>query len=145
MTTTPDTQGDAPAEAPVEVLLYSDDAQTRAEVRLAVGRRAAGDLPAVEWTDVATHGAVVEQAETGRYAALVLDAEAAQAGGLGVCRQLKSEIYDCPPVLVLIARPQDAWLAAWSEADAVVRVPFDPFELRETLAGLLRERSAGIR
>lgn len=145
MTTTPAPSEDRSSAEPVGVLLYSDDAQTRAEVRLAVGRRAGSDLPAVEWTETATHAAVVEQAESGRFVALVLDAEAAKAGGLGVCRQLKSEIYDCPPVLVLIARPQDAWLAAWSEADAVVRVPFDPMELRDSLAGLLRDRLAALR
>lgn len=145
MTTTPAPTEGFSSEAPVDVLLYSDDAQTRAEVRLAVGRRAAGDLPAVQWTETATHAAVVEQAASGRFVALVLDAEAAKAGGLGVCRQLKSEVYDCPPVLVLIARPQDSWLAAWSEADAVLRVPFDPIELRESLAGLLRGRLAALR
>lgn len=128
--------------APVEVLLYSDDVQTRAEVRLAVGRRLAADLPPVTWTEVATHAAVVEHAQSGRYALLVLDGEAAKVGGLGICRQLKAEVYRCPPVVVLTGRPQDAWLAAWSEADGVVAAPLDPLEVRETLARTLRESTA---
>lgn len=123
---------------PVEVLLYSDDAQTRAEVREAVGRRLAPDLPPVAWTETATHAAVVEHAQTGRFGLLVLDGEAAKAGGLGICRQLKAEVYRCPPIVVLTGRPQDAWLAAWSEADAAIAAPFDPFEVRETLARTLR-------
>lgn len=125
---------------PVQVLLYSDDSATRAEVMLTVGRRAAADLPPVAWTEVATHAAVVSAAESGRFDLLVLDGEAAKAGGLGVCRQLKSEVYECPPVIVIIARPQDAWLAAWSEADAVLSAPLDPIEVQETVARVIRER-----
>lgn len=131
-----------PIGEPVEVLLYSDDSRTRSDVRLAVGRRAAADLPTIEWTEAATHAAVVGLAESGRFTALVLDGEAAKVGGLGICRQLKYEIADCPPVLVLIARPQDSWLAAWSEADAVVTMPADPFDVREALAGIVRARLA---
>lgn len=134
--------GDPPAPAPVEVLLYSDDAQTRAEVRGAVGRRVAADLPPVAWTEVATYAAVVELAESGRFTLLVLDGEAGKAGGLGICRQLKAEVYRCPPIVVLTGRPDDAWLAAWSEADAVVSAPLDPLEVRDTLARTLREALA---
>lgn len=136
-----------PAEAPdrrdhepVRLLVYSDDVATRASVILAVGRRPAPDLPRLAWTEVATHAAVVEGAESGRFTALVLDGEAAKVGGLGICRQLKSEVYECPPVVVLIARPQDAWLAAWSEADAVLCAPLDPLEVQETVARVVRGR-----
>jgi len=130
------------ATAQVEVLLYSDDSATRAEVRQAVGRRAGADLPPIAWTETATHAAVVEHAESGRFTLLVLDGEAAKAGGLGVCRQLKAEIYECPRIVVLIARPQDAWLAAWSEADAVISAPLDPLEVRDVIANQLREARA---
>lgn len=131
---------DPRARETVEILLYSDDAQTRADVRVAVGRRAAADLPLISWTEAATHAAVVELAESGRFAALILDGEAAKVGGLGICRQLKAEIYECPPIIVLTARPQDAWLAAWSEADAAVSAPLDPIEVQTSLARMLRER-----
>lgn len=130
------------ATGQVEVLLYSDDSTTRAEVRQAVGRRAGAALPPIAWTETATHAAVVEYAESGRFTLLVLDGEAAKAGGLGICRQLKAEIYECPRVVVLIARPQDAWLAAWSEADAVISAPLDPLEVRDVIADQLREALA---
>jgi hypothetical protein len=58
---------------------------------------------------------------------------------MGVCRQIKDEIFDCPPVLLLIGRPQDAWLASWSRAEASVSHPVDPVALAGALAGLLRE------
>lgn len=122
----------------VDVLLYSDDVDTRAEVRRAVGRRAAKGLPLIRWTETATHPGVIEAAGKGGFALLVLDGEAAKAGGMAVSRQLKNELYDCPPVLVLTARPQDAWLAAWSQADGVVPAPLDPLELQEAVARLLR-------
>lgn len=63
---------------------------------------------------------------------------------MGVCRQLKSEIYRCPPILVVIARAQDAWLASWSQADATATMPPDPFGFPETVAGLLRQRLAPV-
>jgi hypothetical protein len=43
-------------------------------------------------------------------------------------------------VLLLIGRPQDAWLATWSRADAAVTHPVDPVALSDTLAILLRRR-----
>ncbi len=131
---------DVPRTEPVRVLVYSDDATTREEVVLAVGRRAAADLPRIEWTEVATHAAVVAAAESGRFTALVLDGEAAKVGGLGICRQLKAEVWECPPVVVLVGRPQDAWLAAWSEADAVVAAPIEPLELQHAVARVVRGR-----
>lgn len=61
---------------------------------------------------------------------------------MGVCRQIKDEIFDCPPVLLLIGRPQDAWLATWSRADAAVTHPVDPVDFADALASLLRRRLA---
>ncbi len=122
------------------MLLYSDDADTRAAVRMAVGRRPAPDLPAVEWIEVATEPAVIDAVDRGGLDLLILDGEAAPAGGMGVCKQLKDEIYDCPPVLVLIGRPQDAWLATWSRADSAVPHPLDPVAVAEALAALARPR-----
>ncbi|MGW3242564.1 hypothetical protein [Streptomyces sp. NPDC001070] len=122
------------------VLVYSDDRNTREQVRLAVGRRPASDLPPVEYLECATLPAVLSALENGGIDACVLDGEAVPAGGMGVCRQVKDEIFRCPPVLVLIGRPQDAWLASWSRADAAVSHPVDPVELSAALAGLLRQR-----
>ena len=110
----------------ISVLLYSDDVATRDAVRLAVGRRPARDLRGRSWRECATAPAVVEAVDERAFDLLVLDGEAAPDGGLGLCRQLKNEIFDCPPVLVLTGRPQDAWLATWSQADLAVPHPLDP-------------------
>jgi DNA-binding response OmpR family regulator len=127
-------------QATVTVLVYSDDANTREQVRLAVGRRPAADLPPVEYVECATLPALLTELERGGIDVCVLDGEAAPAGGMGVCRQIKDEIFRCPPVLVLIGRPQDAWLATWSRADAATAHPVDPVALSDALAVLLRRR-----
>jgi DNA-binding response OmpR family regulator len=125
MTHASETPGTASGPRQVSILLYSDDITTRDAVRAAVGRRPTRDLEVESWLECATLPAVIEAVENGRFDLLILDGEAAPAGGLGVCRQLKNEIFGCPPVLVLTGRPQDVWLAAWSLADAAVSAPFD--------------------
>jgi DNA-binding response OmpR family regulator len=134
--------GSAPAVRPLTVLLYSDDVDTRAAVRLAVGRRAAADLPEIAWKEVATAPAVIAAADAGGLDVLILDGEATPAGGLGLCKQLKDEIFRCPPILVLTGRPQDAWLATWSRADHAVPHPLDPVAVSQAVAALARARLA---
>jgi DNA-binding response OmpR family regulator len=132
--------GTAARERAPRVLLYSDDVDTRQQVRLAVGRRLAKGAPDIEWVETATHPAVVAAADAGDLDLLVLDGEAAKSGGIGLCRQLKDEVYDCPPVLVLVGRAQDAWLASWSLADAVLSHPLDPVEVHDVVARLVGSR-----
>jgi DNA-binding response OmpR family regulator len=124
----------------LSVLLYSSDANTRESVRLAVGRRPAADLPPVSWTECATQGAVIAAVDAGGPDLLILDGEASPTGGMGLCKQLKDEIYHCPPILVLTGRPQDAWLATWSRADFAVPLPVDPVAIAEAVALLARRR-----
>lgn len=130
--------------ATMTVLLYSDDVNTRGKVKLAVGRRPAPDVPRVEWFECATAPAVIAAVDAGGVGVCVLDGEATPVGGLGLCRQLKDEIYRCPPILVLIGRAQDAWLAAWSRADLVVPYPLDPVTLADAVATLMRRRAAQL-
>ncbi len=130
--------GSAPAPTAVRILLYSDDSATRDAVRLAVGRRPARDVEVVAWLEVATPGVCVATADSGGFDILILDGEASPIGGLGLCKQLKNEVFDCPPVIVLTGRPQDAWLAAWSQADLAVPHPIDPVTLSRAVAELAR-------
>ncbi|MFG2086281.1 MULTISPECIES: hypothetical protein [unclassified Spirillospora] len=127
-------------ESPMKVLVYSDDANTRAQIRMAVGRRPAAGLPKVEFIERATRPALIERLDEGDIDVLIVDGEAQPAGGLGVCRQAKDEVYDCPPVLAIIGRRDDGWLATWSRADAVVSLPLDPIAVANALAGLMRKR-----
>jgi DNA-binding response OmpR family regulator len=81
---------------------------------------------------------VIEAVEGSSFDVLILDGESAPLGGLGLCRQLKSEIFNCPPILVLLGRPQDGWLATWSLADLAVPHPLDPLALATAVAELGR-------
>lgn len=125
---------------PLRVLVYSDDRSVRRAVVTALGTRPALDLPELELVEVATGPVVLRSADQGGLDLMILDGEAVPQGGLGLTRQLKDEIYRCPPILVLTGRPQDAWLATWSRADAVVGHPIDPGQLADTVATLLRRR-----
>src|SRR4029077_4581169 len=111
----------APGSAkPLKVLVYSDDVNTRQQVILALGRRPHPDLPELEYVEVATEPVVLQNMDAGGIDLAILDGEAAPAGGMGIPKQLKDETSRGPPILVLIGRPQDAWLATWSRAEAVV-------------------------
>jgi DNA-binding response OmpR family regulator len=136
--------GGAPPVQPVRTLVFSDDVDTRASVMLALGTRPHPDLPSFEYLECATEPAVIRQMDAGNVDLAILDGEAVPAGGLGIARQLKNEIYRCPPILVLTGRPQDAWLATWSRAEAAVPHPIDPLVLAETVIGLVRTRLAAL-
>lgn len=113
----------------ISVLLYSDDRTTRDAVRLGVGSVPGPGVEVERWLECATAPAVEAAVQEGGWDLLILDGEARPYGGLGLCRQLKNEVYECPPVIVLTMRPDDAWLAAWSLADGVVPHPLDPATL----------------
>jgi DNA-binding response OmpR family regulator len=128
----------ASAEDTLRILVYSDDSDTRRKVVLGLGRRPHPDLPEAEYVEVATEPVVLQQMDSGSIDLAILDGEAVPAGGMGIAKQLKDEIYRCPPILVLTGRPQDAWLATWSRADGAVPHPIDPLLLSETVLRLLR-------
>ncbi|KAA1423976.1 hypothetical protein FE697_007965 [Mumia zhuanghuii] len=112
------------------------------QVTTALGRRIHPDLPPVEYVECATFPVVLQQMDAGGIDLAILDGEATPAGGMGVARQLKDEIFRCPPLLVLTAREQDAWLATWSRADGVSTHPIDPLKLANAVLGLLAPSSA---
>ncbi|HZL76029.1 MAG TPA: hypothetical protein VFB83_11715 [Propionibacteriaceae bacterium] len=123
------------------ILLYASDRTTRQNVRLVLGRKVAADLPPIRVLEVATQAAVLSAMDAGGIDLAILDGEAVP-GGMGLCRQLKDEILRCPPILVLIGRTDDAWLATWSRAESAVSHPIDPIRLPAAVAALLRPRTS---
>jgi DNA-binding response OmpR family regulator len=132
----PETRRDA--QPPVRVLVYSDNARTREQVMSALGKHVRPELPELSYLEVATAAVVIQQLDSGSVDLAILDGEATPVGGMGVAKQLKDEIDDCPPILVLTGRPDDAWLANWSRAEAAVPHPIDPIRLGEAVVTLLR-------
>jgi DNA-binding response OmpR family regulator len=125
------------------VLLYSDDPAVRDRIRLAIGVRPAADL-SVEFVDASTWEECRILLDTYEIDLMVLDGEAAPAGGLGIARQTKDEYADPPPTCVVIARAADRWLAAFAQVDATLVHPLDPVTTGQTIAGLLRGRRNGV-
>lgn len=119
-------------------MVYSDDANVREQVRLALGKRIHPEVAELTYLDVATGPMVVKQIETDTIDLAILDGEATPTGGMGIAKQLKDEVANCPPILVLTGRRDDAWLAKWSRAEAAVPLPVDPIELTDAVARLLR-------
>ena len=130
------------------IIVYSDDASVRAAIIAALGKRVAADMPEHQIQEFATAPAlrtfVDRKSVSGELRAnlFILDGEAVPEGGMGVARQLKDEVFNCPPVLLITGRREDAWLAAWSRAEASVIHPIDPFTLANTVADLLRTQTA---
>ena len=118
--------------------MYSDDVTTRESVMMALGSRVHPDLPQLRYVEVATEPVVIQQMDSGSIDLAILDGEATPAGGIGIAKQLKDEIHNCPPIVVLTGRPNDMWLATWSRAEAAVSHPLDPIQLAETETRLLR-------
>jgi CheY-like chemotaxis protein len=121
------------------VLLYSDKPAVRDRIRQAIGGRPAADM-SVRFVDAATYDECIKIVDSTDVDLLVLDGEAQPAGGLGIARQLRDEVDDCPPICVVIARNADRWLAAYAKVDATLVHPLDPMTTGRTVADILRHR-----
>ena len=122
-----------------QIIIYSDDSSVRATIIASLGRRIAADLPEHITHEFATGPALRAYVDAKSPVDLfILDGETVPEGGMGIARQLKDEVFNCPPVLLITGRSEDAWLAAWSMAEASVIHPIDPFTMAQSAAQLLR-------
>ncbi|MGH3898298.1 MAG: hypothetical protein ACRDTA_08585 [Pseudonocardiaceae bacterium] len=120
------------------VLVFSHRPEVRETIVNAVGRRPASDIGRLDYVEVGTIAEVLAEVDAGGVDLAILDGEAQPTGGMGLSRQLKNEITNCPPVIVSVQRRDDRWLAVWSQADAVIVHPLDPLVAAETVAEVLR-------
>jgi len=140
-------QSEGARERKYSIIVYSDDSSVREAVIGALGNRVASDMAEHVIHQFATAAALrlfVDSKKPGSDSPIdlfILDGEAVPEGGLGIARQLKDEVFNCPPVMVITGRKEDAWLAAWSRAEANVLHPIDPFTLSRTVADLLRSHT----
>ncbi|MCA1823406.1 MAG: hypothetical protein ABR520_02380 [Mycobacteriales bacterium] len=124
------------------VLVYSNDGTLRERVRQAIGRYPAAGVDNLSYLESSTGDEVIRAVDRGLADLLILDGEAWPTGGMGLSRELKNSAAPCPPVIVLLGRPDDRWLAKWSQADAALVQPVDPVELVAAVVDLLRGRAA---
>jgi len=122
----------------VRVLLVSPDVAMRDLMRVAVGsieRRLGEPLSFLDAPD-GEQGAAMGLRE--RPDAVVADEIASRAGAFSLARDLRGapDPY-VGPIVILLERRQDGWLARWSGADAWFVKPVDPFELADSLVELV--------
>lgn len=134
----------ARAASTYTVLVFSQRAQVRSDVRSAVGRRVGEGLGRIEYVEVSDVDSMLRLVDAGGVDVAILDGEAQPTGGMGISRQLKYEIADCPAICVLLARADDRWLATWSLADATLVYPLDALDAARTVTALVRDRAAGV-
>lgn len=133
-------------EQPMRILVFSHRVEVRESIINAIGRRPATDLGRVDYVEAAGVADVLAEMDEGGLGLAILDGEAQPTGGIGLCRQLKNEIAECPPIVIAVRRKDDRWLATWSQADAVLVHPFDPLTAAETVADVLRgQRAPAVR
>lgn len=124
------------------VLVYSNRAEVRQNVMLAVGRRPAPDVGRIDFLECESVAEVLMAVDDGLADLLILDGEAQPTGGMGISRQLHLELDPVPPVILLVRRVDDRWLATWSGADRILLYPLDPISAAESVAAVLRTRHA---
>jgi DNA-binding response OmpR family regulator len=124
------------------VLVFSHRPEVREVIINAVGRRPASDVPRLRFVEASSIDEVLPLVDAKKVDLLILDGEAQPTGGMGISRQLKNEIDDCPPIIVAVQRRDDRWLATWSQADALLVHPLDPLIAAETVADVLRKAGA---
>ena len=122
----------------LRILVFSHRPEIREAIVTAVGYRPATDLGRVDYLEAGTIEDVLYVVDNEHVDLAILDGEAQPTGGMGLSRQLKNELSDCPPIVVSVRRRDDRWLATWSQADAVIVHPLDPLAAAETVAEVLR-------
>ena len=123
----------------MRVLLVSPDANARDLMRVAVGsleRRLGEPVSFLNASD-GERGARIGLRE--RPDAVVADEIASRAGAFSLAKDLRGAPHPyVGPIVIILERKHDAWLARWSGADAWFVRPVDPFELADRLAELIR-------
>ena len=121
----------------MKVLLVATDDRVRTQVKSALL-----GMPDVQFTDVGTPQLALRLIDDeGGFDIVISDNDTRPAGGFYLAREVKARVQmgvtDLPPVVLLLAREQDRWLSDWSQADAYMTKPVDPFDLSEVVEALV--------
>jgi DNA-binding response OmpR family regulator len=121
----------------VRVLLVSDNPRLSATVQSAL----LGD-PDADILEVRTPERAVKILDEGQTFDIVAgDNDTAPSGGFFLAREIKARGQmgrDMPPVVLFLAREQDRFLSNWSQADAYLIKPVDPFDFRLVLDSVVK-------
>ncbi len=126
----------------MKVLLVSPDPTSRETLRLVVRSIERGVGSPIEFLEASDGTEGVRRALRERPDAIVADEIASREGAFSLARTLRGDPEPYGGVIViLLERKHDAWLAAWSGADAWFVKPIDPFDLADRLLELVERRT----
>ena len=120
----------------MRVLLVCDNPRITAQVTSALIGDADTTLMEVRTPQRAV--SLIDEGNT--YDLVVGDNDTAPSGGYFLSREIKARVQmgrDMPPVILFLAREQDRFLSDWSQADAYIIKPIDPFNFREVAQSLV--------
>jgi len=126
------------------LLVYSHRPEVRERIMTAIGRRPAPDVGRVDYLECSAVHEVMMATQAQAADVLILDGEAQPTGGIGISRQIHQEAAVVPPVVIVVRRADDRWLATWAGADEILVFPLDPVTAADSIARLLRRRTAGL-
>lgn len=119
-----------------DVLIASDEEWVLAEVRSVLSAR-----PDVTVREVSAGAQVLPAVKEKLPALVVVDLQIGNMGGMAVCLDLRLEEsggrVDHVPVLMLLDRRPDVFLARRAGAEGWVVKPLDPIRLRKAIAAVL--------
>lgn len=122
----------------MKALVISADPGLRKHLRTAMGNVERRTGERWEYLEASNGLGGIRLAWRERPEVVVADEIASGAGAFAVAKDLRGQMEPFPgAIIIVLARPQDAWLARWSGADAWLTRPVDPFELADLLVGLL--------
>ena len=120
----------------LDVLVASDEAWVRDEVRAVLSGR-----PDIEVHEVTTGVSVLPAVEEYLPELVIVDLQIGNMGGMAACMNLRLEEsadrIDHVPVLMLLDRRPDVFLARRAGAEGWVLKPLDPIRLRKAVDALL--------
>lgn len=123
-----------------DVLIASDEEWVRAEVRSVLSTR-----PDLGVREVTTGAQVLSAVRQAHPALVVVDLQIGNMGGMAVCLDLRLEEsggrVGHVPVLMLLDRRPDVFLARRAGAEGWVVKPLDPMRLRRAITAVLEGRT----
>jgi DNA-binding NarL/FixJ family response regulator len=130
----------------VKVLLVTADPEVRLQMQVTarVLRRGMDPAEPLDVLEAADGDRGARMAWREQPHVVLADEITSRAGAFALAKELKGADPPFPGrVIILLDRPQDAWLAEWSGADGWVVKPADPFRLAELVAEVPVAKEAG--
>jgi DNA-binding response OmpR family regulator len=118
------------------ILVVADETWVLNDVR--------ASLPEPRYTlhEVTQPREVVERLEQAAPEAAIVDMQVGSMGGMAVTRAIRNAVGATAPVILLLDRDADAFLAGRSGAAAWVRKPFSAHDLRAAIDGAMQRSTA---